>query len=475
MTDTARRVVLLARPGAARERMRDALGQAGADVVLEADPASTSPDAVLAARPEAALVVLDAATEEALERFGDVLSDRKIEVLFEEAELALGRAGWDAARWVRHLRAKLGHADTVLPPGRDGLAPEAPASRSAAAGPVPPAAPAPHREPPPLPPALPPAPAAPAAPTPAPPPPTSAEPPPLPPAEPPPLPPAAPAAAPAWGELSLVDIEPVGAEESASGDVPSASGPVPGDVREARPASVGRSVSPFLAAFEREQPGEPATEIRLEGLERDDESSVDASGFHDEMTDLQNHIASLELVEDRAATSRRGAVLVLAGIGGPDAVRQLLGALPEGFPRPVLVQQRLDGGHYDRLVAQMQRATPLPVKLAAAGLPAEPATVYILPPTLGVQEEHGRLSFNEAATDLLASLPASDSAVLVLSGADVGQVDDVLKLAGAGGFVGAQALDGCYDVAAPAALAARGGEAGSPQHLARRLAQRWHH
>ena len=89
-------------------------------------------------------------------------------------------------------------------------------------------------------------------------------------------------------------------------------------------------------------------------------------------------IASMGLVGDSPQLSARaqeskpdachsGAVLVLAGIGGPDAVRQLLGALPAGFPRPVLVQQRLDGGRYDRLVAQMQRATHAAGEAGRAG------------------------------------------------------------------------------------------------------------
>ena len=69
-------------------------------------------------------------------------------------------------------------------------------------------------------------------------------------------------------------------------------------------------------------------------------------------------------------------MLVLAGIGGPDAVRQLLGSLPNDFPRPVLVQQRLDGGRYDKLVAQMQRATTLPVRLAEPGLAAIAGLIY---------------------------------------------------------------------------------------------------
>jgi chemosensory pili system protein ChpB (putative protein-glutamate methylesterase) len=192
------------------------------------------------------------------------------------------------------------------------------------------------------------------------------------------------------------------------------------------------------------------------------------------MADLHARIAEMELVDHRSSTPVRGAVLVMAGIGGPDAVRQLLGALPAGFPRAVLIQQRLDGGHYDKLVAQMQRATTLPVKLASSGDSLEAATVYILPPTLGLHENGQGLAFNDTPADLLTGLPANDSAVLMLSGADPTQVDAVMKLAGGGTLVAGQALDGCYDVAAPAALAARGGQAGKPQDLARRLAERWH-
>jgi chemosensory pili system protein ChpB (putative protein-glutamate methylesterase) len=182
----------------------------------------------------------------------------------------------------------------------------------------------------------------------------------------------------------------------------------------------------------------------------------------------------MELVVDEPPARVRGAVLVLAGIGGPDAVRQLLGALPEAFPRAVLVQQRLDGGHYDKLVAQMQRATALPVQLAVAGGALQAATVYILPPTLGVQESGQGLAFTDSPVDLLVTLPAGDSAVLMLSGSDPGQVDAVMKLGAGGALIAGQALDGCYDVAAPAALVSRGGQAGKPQELARRLAERWH-
>ncbi|HEY1141187.1 MAG TPA: chemotaxis protein CheB [Lysobacter sp.] len=425
MSDTARRVALLARPGAARDRMREALGQAGADIVLEADPANTSQEDVLASQPEAALIVLDAATDEALDRFDDVLSNPKIEVLFEEAELAIGRVGWDAARWVRHLRAKLGHSDSVLPPGRSGA--------EATAEPV--ATEAPEQA----------------------------------------APPAAAASAPTFSgiELSLA-----GDDDVAPVDVHSDMDLVAFELGdEAAHYTSEHSAEPpssSIAKFELELVDDTPTEINIEGLELADDHPNDASRFQSDMDDLNSRLSTMELVEERTVAPMRGAVLVLAGIGGPDAVRQLLGALPAEFPRAVLVQQRLDGGHYDKLVAQMQRATTLPVKLAVSGDTLQAATVYILPPTLGVHENGQGLAFNDAPAELLTTLPAGDSAVLMLSGADAAQVDAVMKLAGGGAFVAGQALDGCYDVAAPAALAARGGLAGKPQELARRLAERWH-
>ena len=415
MNDNARRVVLLARPGAARDRMREALDLAGANIVLEADPATSDQAAVLAVQPQAALVMLDpAAADEALDRFDGVLSNPQIDILFEEAELAIGRVGWDAARWVRHLRAKLGLSDSVLPPDRATPAPE----------PLP-EAPAPVAE------------------------------------------------APDKWELSLSDLD-----DSGSADAHPEIEPVAiGLGTEVPPSALeddAESAQTVIAKFHLELVDDTPTEIMLEGLEIEPDQASDASRFRDDMADLHGRIAAMELVHDRTVAPAHGAVLVLAGIGGPDAVRQLLGALPEGFPRAVLIQQRLDGGHYDKLVAQMQRATSLPVKLAVSGDTVQAATIYILSPSLGVHDDEQGLAFNDVPGDLLTGLPANDSAVLMLSGSDPAQVDAVMKLAANGALIAGQALDGCYDVAAPAALASRGGQSGKPQELARRLAQRWH-
>src|SRR3546814_11897317 len=73
--------------------------------------------------------------------------------------------------------------------------------------------------------------------------------------------------------------------------------------------------------------------------------------------------------------------------------RSLLAAIPEGFPRPVLVRLQLDGGRYDRLVKQMGRAAQLPVALAEAGQSAEAGTVYFVPPELSIAKDKTQILF----------------------------------------------------------------------------------
>src|SRR3546814_2205406 len=86
---------------------------------LVADPVSSDPGEAIASNPQAVLVALEPVVEDALERFDALLSSPDITVIFDEAELAAQRQGWDAARWVRHLSAKLHRHDDVLPPGAD--------------------------------------------------------------------------------------------------------------------------------------------------------------------------------------------------------------------------------------------------------------------------------------------------------------------------------------------------------------------
>ena len=100
----------------------------------------------------------------------------------------------------------------------------------------------------------------------------------------------------------------------------------------------------------------------------------------------------------------------------------------------------------------------------------------MLPNDVAVGVNDGVVSFGEGALQaeaLIASLPPSESAVLLLSGSDAALVDAAMALAGKGALVAGQSPQGCYDPAASKALAARGGLVASPSELATHLASHW--
>lgn len=483
MNEQAPRVVLLARPGEACGRLEEALREAGGEVACVIDPTDGGLEQAVAARPQAVLVALDPLVEEALERFDALLSDPAVTVIFDEAELAAQREGWDAARWVRHLSAKLHRHDDVLPPGG-----EVEADMQPSPGPL-----QVHR--------------------------------------------------PVIGEADLELLAGEALERAA--DVPKDAGFDPldaspsdtvtydlgegaGSSEEADQELTTEDMDWSAPSDFKELPlvdgdfGELLVQDEPEAIAGRNAAAADADASgaatpHDAPAIFDDSLgSSLSLADDdtpilpapRAAAGEddrrierdleeidrrasgleladtdsygqgplRGAVLVEGGLGGPDAVRQLLSSIPEDFPRPVLVRLQLDGGRYDRLVKQMQRAANVPVALAEAGQPVEDVTIYFLSPTLSVVKERGRLVFAEgsdATQPLLAQLPGNDSAALFLSGSDPSLVDAAMAQAAQGALVVAQTPDSCYDGAAASALIERGVDSGSPAELAGRIVERW--
>ena len=438
-------VALLARPGQARERLREALHQVGASIVLEDDPGAIDAQTLADAAPDAVLIALEPAIEDALERLDSVLDLPGVTVIFDEAELAARREGWEAQRWARHLAAKLqGHQD-VLPPGREtdtGLQPE----------PGLPATPAQLHEGAPIgfhveeaasfattvpgdsfyawqPPAD---------------------------------------AAPGFEDLQFSH------DQIAAGDV-------------VTPAAVSATVTATEAASAAAPASSPPPlPVSAWSLVDDDAPLVVQARAP--LSQMQISTEGLSLVAldseeestiDNAAaavTVAQGAVLVMAGIGGPDAIRRLLAALPADFPQPLLVQLRLDGGRYGNLVKQIARVSALPVLLAEAGQAVGVGNVYILPDDVGVRSgETAGLRFvaQQAGASVVGGLPAAHSAVLLLSGSDPHQVEEVLALAAQGAWVAGQTGDGCYDPAAAAQLISHGHPSGDPVQLAQALSARW--
>ena len=666
------RVVLLARAGKAADNIVDALRQAGVELALAVDPSQTDEATLRAQDPQVILVALEPSIENALEKFESYLVDPALTVIYDEADLAAHRAGWDAARWLRHLSAKLRRDTNVLPPGTEsdqdwqpspGRIPE-PATdfadvdlavftreAAASAGSVPsdgmPAESVPslHESMPLDATLLDAIPASHAVQT-------------------PPLPSASQTQTPAVFEIDTFEIESFETEsfetESfktaalvAATPQPSASGEIeldeveldaspvdsaPAELRSLESESMQlesmqdesmqdesmqdestqlesmqlesmqdesmrvesmqaermeledsppeslrleedtestASVSPmsldddaffleelsadaavskdgdippmqFDGGFEADldsrndagsdldlepaavaaprvfeevlsfetvmaermsaaevasapPPAEQTPSERQDGFSLDSlsltpvdespmagEAPTPAPRTHD-LSALEARISSLSLVDLDAGEAGKpdmpasgdeasGVVLVEAGLGGPDPARQLLSSIPSEFPAVVLVRLHLQGGRYDRLVAQMARAAALPVALAQNGAGANPGTIYFLPDGVGLEARRGRLEFTAdgaPAKAIFNALPPGGSAIVFLSGSDPQLVDVAMAARASGALVIAQSAEDCYDGAACAELRKRGVASGLPAELAGRLASRW--
>jgi hypothetical protein len=171
-----------------------------------------------------------------------------------------------------------------------------------------------------------------------------------------------------------------------------------------------------------------------------------------------------------------GAVVILAGLGGPDAVRQLLASLPEDISVPVLLYQHLEVGKHERLVDQLAKISKLPVVLAQADGSPEGGQVTLLPAGMTAVARDNRLVFTRGdLTALLLSVPPRESMVVVLSGADPALVPTILEVRDAGGLVLAQDPEVCFDAGAAEALQGEGAAVLPALGLARRIAERWSH
>ena len=73
-------------------------------------------------------------------------------------------------------------------------------------------------------------------------------------------------------------------------------------------------------------------------------------------------------------------VAIAASLGGIEALKTILGALPEGFPAAVLVVQHRPADHRGLLAEILGRATPLRVKEADDGETLRGGTVFLAPP-----------------------------------------------------------------------------------------------
>jgi chemotaxis response regulator CheB len=182
----------------------------------------------------------------------------------------------------------------------------------------------------------------------------------------------------------------------------------------------------------------------------------------------------LDELDAEPSASTAGLVLIIAGMGGPDAVRQMLSSLPESMPVPVLLYQHLEVGKHERLVEQLAKISHIPVHLAQDGATPKAGELSVLPAGMSGRSDGASIRFSSGSlSELIAALPARDSVIVMLSGADATLVPAARAVDQAGGLTLAQDPDSCFDSAAAVALKRLGSQTYPALGLARQVAARW--
>lgn len=86
--------------------------------------------------------------------------------------------------------------------------------------------------------------------------------------------------------------------------------------------------------------------------------------------------------QPRVARSDRGGVELVAigaSTGGPVALRQVLGALPAGFPAPIVIVQHMADGFLHGLADWLSATCAVPTQMAVVGTVLQPGRAYLAP------------------------------------------------------------------------------------------------
>ncbi|WP_062535720.1 chemotaxis protein CheB, partial [Mizugakiibacter sediminis] len=194
------------------------------------------------------------------------------------------------------------------------------------------------------------------------------------------------------------------------------------------------------------------------------------------------HVAEMRL--DGEAAGVRRVVALGASIGGPEAVREFVAALPADMSATVVLAQHLDAAFVGAMVAQLAKVSALPVRVAAPGLTVGHGEVLVVPSDRRLRlDRSGRVrlealpegcpyapSIDHTFGDL-AEVFGPDLLAVVFSGMASDAVAGVLEVAARGGKVWAQDPDSCVVSSMVDGACASGVVAftGTPRALAARL------
>jgi two-component system chemotaxis response regulator CheB len=143
---------------------------------------------------------------------------------------------------------------------------------------------------------------------------------------------------------------------------------------------------------------------------------------------------------------KTGIIVVGASAGGLRALEVVLGALPTGFPVPIVAVQHRARESTDVFAEVLSRGTPLPVREVEDEDPLRAPGVYVAPPDYHVLVEPGRLalsvddpvSFSRPSIDVLfeSAADAYGAGVLavLLTGANADGANGMARVKAVGGI-----------------------------------------
>ncbi|MFA7487476.1 MAG: chemotaxis protein CheB [Lysobacteraceae bacterium] len=264
-----------------------------------------------------------------------------------------------------------------------------------------------------------------------------------------------------FGSLSGLSLEPLEGEGE----------------EEAAPAAgaADSEIDPLLMAMGLVESPEEAPAVA------EDASSTDEAAEDD---------SKMTVVPATAGGAIERVIVLGASIGGPDAVRTFLSEFPDQFPALFLLVQHLESGYFERLAQQLQKSSPLPVKVAAAGSIARHGEVLVVPASDRVSvDSNGQVTFEphpappqyspsiDAVLQSVADLFGNRATAIIFSGMAGDAVEGAVYLAGRGGEVWAQDPQTCVVSSMVDGARARGVVefTGSPRDLAQRCITMFNH
>jgi two-component system chemotaxis response regulator CheB len=167
--------------------------------------------------------------------------------------------------------------------------------------------------------------------------------------------------------------------------------------------------------------------------------------------------------------SRFDLVVMASSLGGLDALRTILGALPAGFPASIAIVQHQAARSSDLVVRMLREISAMPVEWGKTGVPLTPGAVFLAPPdrhmlvkTGGLLEltRSGPVKFCRPAADPLFTTAASSfrerTLGVGLTGCNTDGAVGVQAIKWSGGMVLAQAPASARAAGMPRAAIATG-------------------